>query len=198
MTADPPALFVASSTSKPSKVPRAKHVTPCRVPTSLLLNMEHHLLQTTRHFFGDSSSSYASFDPAKELGVQENCKRTWADFGQYSSAKEPIPLPNACPLCGWFGLRQPANIQWHDNTIHWIVDNSWSFTTLLLLNVLVCKPLLCKSFVERFGAYPQDPIGFWDPLGLSADKAGTECLHSNSRSEMAATMKFLRNSHENA
>ena len=28
--------------------------------------------QTSRHFFGDSSSSsYASFDPAKELGVQE-------------------------------------------------------------------------------------------------------------------------------
>ena len=36
-----------------------------------LLEATAHFLQTARQFFGDSSSSYVSFDPAKELGVQD-------------------------------------------------------------------------------------------------------------------------------
>ena len=130
---------------------------------------EHHLLQTTRHFFGDSSSSYASFDPAKELGVQENCKRTWADFGSIPPVKNQFHCPMLV-LCVvglvWGKLR---------------TSNDMIITLLSVLN-----------------PQWQDPIGFWDPLGLSADKASTECLHSNSRSEMAAMMKLLRSSHEHA
>ena len=115
------------------------------------------------------SVTAAAAMPALTQQKSWECRKTAKEHGRILDSIPPLKNQFHCQmlvLCVvglvWGNLRT-SNDMITQST--WIVDNSWSFTTLLLLNVLVCKPLLCKS-CGAFWSISTGSYRLLGPLGL--------------------------------